>query len=267
MRSRARRDVVPVPRTAGDRGPWMQARTLSAWWRRRGGGPPSPWRGMPLGEDVGYCEVLASRAEIDAAVRSLGFAHRERVKSWDLHKSLHYLLRSVLERDSRILDAGSAGSPILGLLRDRGYTSLFGCDLVAAARPTAAGIRFARADLLRLPFPAGRFDAVTCLSVIEHGVDPEAFAAEMARILRAGGHLLVSTDYDERGLSTAGVDRAHTFGLPWTVFSRGQIEDFLRTARGHGLVLHEPMRWRTHGRPVRWNGLRYTFVHMVLRRV
>ncbi len=42
-------------------------------------------------------------------------------------------------------------------------------------------------DAHDLPFPNGRFDAVITTAVLEHVVDPNRVASEMARILRPGG--------------------------------------------------------------------------------
>ncbi len=54
------------------------------------------------------------------------------------------------------------------------------------------GARAVAADAARLPF--GRaFDAVVSFETIEHVADPERFVAECARVLRAGGLLIVST--------------------------------------------------------------------------
>ncbi|MFE1173626.1 methyltransferase domain-containing protein [Streptomyces sp. NPDC058773] len=60
-----------------------------------------------------------------------------------------------------------------------------------------------------LPFAAGSADAVLFSEVIEHLVDPDAALDELRRVLRPGGHLLLSTPnlaaWYNRGLLLAGV--------------------------------------------------------------
>ena len=60
-----------------------------------------------------------------------------------------------------------------------------------------------------LPFASGSADAVLFSEVIEHLVDPDAALDELRRVLRPGGHLLLSTPnlaaWYNRGLLLAGV--------------------------------------------------------------
>lgn len=66
---------------------------------------------------------------------------------------------------------------------------------VAAARHHAAGsgltIDYRHGELAALAL--GQFDLVTCLEVLEHVADKRAFAAELARHLKPGGLLILST--------------------------------------------------------------------------
>lgn len=63
----------------------------------------------------------------------------------------------------------------------------------AAARPGAcAPVEFEVADAHRLPFPDASFDAAYSLRVFEIVGDPRAALAEMARVLRPGGRVVVN---------------------------------------------------------------------------
>lgn len=55
------------------------------------------------------------------------------------------------------------------------------------------GVRRVVADAAALPFRGGAFDAVTCLETIEHLRDARAAGAEVARVTREDGVLLVTT--------------------------------------------------------------------------
>src|SRR3546814_3514491 len=78
-----------------------------------------------------------------------------------------------------------------------GYRELYACDLLRKAPGffETYGIRFSVQDLTRTDYPDAFFQAVTCVSVIEHNVVLAGFCAEMRRILGPGGLLLVSTAY------------------------------------------------------------------------
>jgi SAM-dependent methyltransferase len=98
--------------------------------------------------------------------------------------------------DRRLLDCGCGTGANLALLSRHGEA--YGFDL------TARGLEFARSNGVRrvvrasidaIPFPDASFDVVTSFDVL-YGL-PDAIAAaaarEMRRVLRPGGHLLVTT--------------------------------------------------------------------------
>jgi len=108
------------------------------------------------------------------------------------------VLRAQLDRlplppGARLLDAGCGSGRTLDELARRGRVS--GVDtnpeaVAAARRRGHRDVRVARVE--DLPFPDGTFDLVTCLDVIEHTPDDRATLAELRRVTRPGGLLVVT---------------------------------------------------------------------------
>jgi SAM-dependent methyltransferase len=100
----------------------------------------------------------------------------------------------------RILDAGCGAGPLFAELRDRGA-------IVTGFDKSAGMIELARrrlgddadlqvAELGRpLPFPDGAFDDVTASLVLHYLEDWEPTLAELRRVLKPGGRLIVSVDH------------------------------------------------------------------------
>jgi ubiquinone/menaquinone biosynthesis C-methylase UbiE len=65
-------------------------------------------------------------------------------------------------------------------------------------------VTFAVADLTRLPYANGYFDAVVCGWVLEHLPDPRSGLSELARVLRPGGKLLLMCTEDTLGGAMCG---------------------------------------------------------------
>ena len=100
----------------------------------------------------------------------------------------------------RILDAGCGSGPLFVALRDRGAV-VTGFDksagmLELARRRLGAGADLRVADLGGpLPFPDGRFDDVVASLVLHYLEDWAAPLAELRRVLKPGGRLLVSVEH------------------------------------------------------------------------
>lgn len=229
----------------------------------RSGRPPYRPRTVPP------TDVLSTAADRDAATaecRRLHLpSHHDRQKNWDALGALSTLVHE-LEPSSAVLDAGSARySPVLPWLRLYGFSDLIGNNLEFGKDVRRGGVTFRYGDITATDFPDGRFDAVTCLSVVEHGVPLPAFFAECARIIRPGGLLVLSTDYDQEPPDTTG----HTvYGSPVHIFSPAEIEEMVRTASAVGLELDGSLATYHAERPVYWKrvGLHYTFIRLTFRR-
>lgn len=191
--------------------------------------------------------------------------HRDIPKNWDALGAVGTILRTV-GREAAVLDAGAARySSILPWLRLYGLTDLVGNNLEFGRDVRRDGVLFRYGDITSTDFPPGRFDAVTCMSVLEHGVDIEPFLAECARILRPGGVLIVATDYDQEPPDTTGIT---AYGQPVRIFSPDDIRDFVWLATRHGLQLRGDLRLEHVERPVYWNRTRldYTFIRLAFDR-
>jgi SAM-dependent methyltransferase len=83
------------------------------------------------------------------------------------------------------------------------------------------------------------FDAITCLSVLEHVEAHEAAMGEMRRLVKKGGHVIISTPYNEQQFvenvyALDGV--SYGFDAPYIcrVYSRSELQKWLE--RGFELV-------------------------------
>lgn len=86
----------------------------------------------------------------------------------------------------RILDLGSKRAPYRQWLRCRRFEAL---DLLPATGPDLVG------DAHRLPIRDGAYDAVIATQVLEHCHTPERVVAEIHRVLKPGGVLVVSVPF------------------------------------------------------------------------
>jgi SAM-dependent methyltransferase len=96
-------------------------------------------------------------------------------------------------RGRRVLDLGCGPGNLLDFLVPHGDT--YGSDFSADALRFCTGRgyrRLFRADFQRLPLKSSSFDLVTCIDVLEHIEDDRRAVAELQRILRPGGILVVS---------------------------------------------------------------------------
>jgi 2-polyprenyl-3-methyl-5-hydroxy-6-metoxy-1,4-benzoquinol methylase len=104
--------------------------------------------------------------------------------------------RRFLSREDRVLDI-ACGSGDGSAALAAGCGSVTGCDLCegdveeARERHRADNLRFEVQDGCALTFPDGAFDAVTTLHTLEHLPDDRAFLANLFRVTRPGGKLVL----------------------------------------------------------------------------
>jgi len=214
--------------------------------------------------------TLKTRAEWEAAFENAKRLHvplhRGPEKNWDHLAAVTTILANT-DRSARILDAGAEiYSNVLPALFLYGYRDLHGINLSFTAPTRRGPIRYIPGDLTRTPYPDQHFDAITCLSVIEHGVPLSDYFHEMYRLLKPNGLLITSTDYYPTPIDTRG-KIAH--GTPIKILSQPEIHAALELAQSVGFERTGELNLECHDKPIRWEqyGLDYTFVLFTLHKL
>ena len=213
--------------------------------------------------------VLQTRQEWEKAAEQvwrLGLpAHFQSEKNWDSLTALDCILRRT-DKTAMILDAGTElYSVILPCLFLYGYKNLIGINLVFDQPLGLGTIRYEYGDIANTTFRENTFDAITCLSVIEHGINLQDYFREASRILKVGGFLITSTDYYPSPIDTR---NGIAYGVPIHIFTKEEIMAALDTARDFGLELTSPLSFESKDKTVRWEefDLCYTFMVFTLEK-
>ena len=184
---------------------------------------------------AGLCKILKHKSEISL---STDFLHRNGLivnlaecKDWDL---AHFLPQI---NEGNFLDMGSSDSYILKNLSLRRINgALYGIDLREPTFPLK-DVKYSVGDLMDTKLPSEFFKNITCLSVIEHGVDFAKFAQEASRLLENGGRLLVTFDYWHPKLTPD----IKLYGLDWQPLDEALTRELISECERNHLYLVEDM--------------------------
>lgn len=145
----------------------------------------------------------------------------------------------------RCLNAGAGEGMFVPVLdRQTGVTAIVDIDL--GPRRRIAGTRApqfpVRGDLQRLPFADDAFDCCLCTEVLEHVPDDRLAARELARVLKPGGHLVMSVPSPPAPHDPAHVREGYDVAALSDVLGSAGF-----TIERHAFAFHMIMRGVAHG--------------------
>ncbi len=196
------------------------------------GGARAPNRPLDLAE-LERPDYRGALARMDALLATAPGTYLHPSKRWEYPWALE---RAALLPAEHVLDAG-CGRSIFPL-----YLAELACEVTALDLELdppdgmlAQRVCWTTGDLTRLPLADESFDAVFCISVIEHLPEPAITVAmtELRRVLRPGGRLLLTTDfYDDASAEIwyEGPDRR--FRVDWGFFDEARLRRLILQAPG-----------------------------------
>jgi SAM-dependent methyltransferase len=202
------------------------------------------WRESFPTLEAAQAEFLALRPHT-AGYRWVKDALHNCIRVWEYPFVYTNLRAFIAENPARrpfIVDLGSGatffpfavarlGARVLAL--DNDLDSVRSLDNARRTLDTGSGaVESAEADIRRLKLADASVDCMYCISVLEHLEDPETPLAEIARVLRPGGLLILTFDIDLRGNSAIGPE----------AFARIQRAIAARFEPCHEVAFVHPMR-------------------------
>ncbi len=125
-----------------------------------------------------------------------------------LSAGVHHLWRrravrgASVRRGERVLDCATGTGDLAIAFRHAGAEVIgtdFTPEMIELAHAKAPSIRFEIADVMSLPFDTGSFDVASIGFGIRNVSDPAKGIAEMARVVRAGGRVVILEFGQPRG--------------------------------------------------------------------
>jgi hypothetical protein len=197
---------------------------------------------------------------IDILKKALLPLHTDAPKNWDNLIGLWHTVLNIDPHDAVMDVAATPESAFLPSLSAMGYKNLISINLTQNKTEIINGVTYMHGDCTQTQFSDGYFGFISCLSVIEHGVDLDKFFAESSRILKSGGYLFISTDYWFDSVDTRGQT---AFGAPVKVFSARDIHELAKIAEKHNLHITGQIDLTCNQKVVNWIGMDYTFINIL----
>lgn len=186
------------------------------------------------------------------------------LKSWDVGLTRAFL-EEKLDKDAAVMDMGCFCSEVLPVLHKSGFTRLTGLDLNQriTEMPHGESIDYRCENFLSSSLEDGSQQAITSISVMEHGFVQDQLLDELDRLLMPGGYYLASFDYWPQKIDTGDV---RFFDMSWTLFCEGEVRAFLDAAASRGLYPVSDIEFAASTTPIKCAGFKYTFAWLALRK-
>jgi len=186
------------------------------------------------------------------------------LKSWDVLETIRFC-ESNLKKDAPILDIGAYASEVIVSLHKAGFTNLTGIDLNPLLKnmPHRDKISYVTGNFMATPFEDASFQAITSISVIEHGLDAPKLLGEAGRILQPGGYFIASFDYWPEKIDTG---NTRFFDMDWLIFSKEDVAALIEEGRRHGLEPAGELRFEGGDKAIHHGGYDYTFGWLALQK-
>jgi SAM-dependent methyltransferase len=188
---------------------------------------------------AGHGGVMVDRGDTVTAYRQWSATYDEpRNTLFDVDEPIvHEILDALPAGDA--LDAACGTGRFAGYLAARGHRVVgvdSSPDMLDRARARVPGGTFRLGDLNRLPLPDGAVDLVVTGLALSHVPELGPVMAEFARVMRPGGHLVVSDTHHELVFRASAIKALGPAGEPGLVATyRHTAGDYLRAALAAGL--------------------------------
>lgn len=192
-----------------------------------------------------------SRGYTHLAAPSLGTGVLSHVLRGVLHWRVGVALIPAYIGNGRVLDIGCGSGGMLAQLSTLGWKELHGIEpdpeAAELARSTGADVRCGTVEDVLPHYPDAHFDAIIASMVVEHVGNPYAVVRSIARKLKPGGELLLST-------VTRDSVQAAFFGEYWAGFDFPRHMVYFRNADVAALLADdfERIEWFNQIAPIDW---------------